>query len=68
LFSLQNLKPSTHFTHIHSNIPIREVSAQFPVISCHFSNFKLSMAQFIVQTSFSRRLTSISPNHLVFVS
>jgi hypothetical protein len=35
-FSQQNFKPSTHFTPIHSYIPIREVSAQFQVISCSF--------------------------------
>jgi hypothetical protein len=32
-FSLPNFKPSTHFTHFHTYIPIREVLAQFPVIS-----------------------------------
>jgi hypothetical protein len=32
LFSPQNFKPSTHFTQIHSYIPIREVSTQFHVI------------------------------------
>jgi hypothetical protein len=64
-FSPQNFKPSTHFTPIHSYIPIREVSAQFQVITCLISNFKLSMAQFTVQTLFSRHLTSVYPNHSV---
>jgi hypothetical protein len=38
--SSPNFKPSAHFTHIHSYIPTREVSAQFQVISCLNSNFK----------------------------
>jgi hypothetical protein len=60
-FSSPKFKPSTHFTHIHPYKPIREVSAQFHVISCLNSNSKPPMALFIVQTSFSRRLTSRSP-------
>jgi hypothetical protein len=68
VFPLPNFKPSTHFIDFHTYIPIHGVSAQFPVISYLVSNFKLSMAQFIVQTSVSRRLTPISPNHSVFVS
>jgi hypothetical protein len=68
IFPLPNFKPSTHFTHFHSYIPIREVSAQFQVISCPISNFKLSMAQFTVQTPFSHRLTSVFPNHSIIVS
>jgi hypothetical protein len=66
-FSPQNFKPSTHFTHIYSYIHICEVSTQFHIISCLFSNFKLPLAQFIVPTSFSRRLTPVSPNPPVFV-
>jgi hypothetical protein len=68
MFSSPNFKPRTHFTHIHSYIPIHEVSAHFQVISCLILNFKLSMAHFIVQTPFSRCLTSVSPSHSVFVS
>jgi hypothetical protein len=67
-FSPQNFNPNTHFTHIHSCIPIREVSTQFHIISCLISNFELSMAQFIVQAPFSRRLTPVSSNHSDFVS
>jgi hypothetical protein len=66
--SSSNLKPIAQFTHIHSYIPTREISAQFQVSSCPISNFKLPMAQFLVQTSFSRRLTSVSPYHSVSVS
>jgi hypothetical protein len=65
-FSSPKFKPSTHFTHIHPYKPIREVSAQFHVISCHNSNSKPPMALFIVQTPFSRRLTSRSP-YLSFI-
>jgi hypothetical protein len=64
-FSSPKFKPSTHFTHIHLYKPIREVSAQFHVVSCLNSNSKPPMALFIVQTSFSRRLTSRS-SHLLF--
>jgi hypothetical protein len=64
-FSLPKFKPSRHFTHIHLYKPIREVSAQFHVVSCLNSNSKPPMALFIVQTSFSRRLSSRS-SHLVF--
>jgi hypothetical protein len=64
-FSSPKFKPSTHFTHIHLYKPIREVSAQFHIDSCLYLNSKPSMALFIVQTSFSRRLTSRS-SHLVF--
>jgi hypothetical protein len=60
-FSSPKFKPSTHFTPIHPYKPIREVSAQFHVISCLNSNSKPPMALFIVQTPFSRRLTSRSP-------
>jgi hypothetical protein len=60
-FSSPKFKPSTHFTHIHPYKPIREVSAQFHVISCLNSNSKPPMALFLVQTPFSRRLTSRSP-------
>jgi hypothetical protein len=67
IFSPRNFKPSAHSTHIHSYIPIREVSAQFQVISYLILNFKLSMAQFTIQTPFSRRLTSVSPNHSILV-
>jgi hypothetical protein len=66
--SSPKFKPSTHFTHIYSYKPTREVSAQFQVISCLNSNFKPFMALFLAQTSFSCRLTSISPNHSVYVS
>jgi hypothetical protein len=59
-FSSPKFKPSTHFTHIYPYKPIREVSAQFHVISYLNSNFKPSMALFLVQTLFSRRLTSRS--------
>jgi hypothetical protein len=64
-FSSPKFKPNTHFTHIHPYKPIREVSAQFHVISCLNSNSKPPMALFIVQTPFSRRLTSRS-SHLLF--
>jgi hypothetical protein len=64
-FSSPKFKPSTHFTHIHLYKPIREVLAQFHVVSCLNSNSKPPMALFIVQMSFSRRLTSRS-SHLVF--
>jgi hypothetical protein len=64
-FSLPKFKPNTHFTHIHLYKPIREVSAQFHVVSCLNSNSKPPMALCIVQMSFSRRLTSRS-SHLVF--
>jgi hypothetical protein len=64
-FSSPKFKPSTHFTHILLYKPIREVSAQFHVVSCLNSNSKPPMALFIVQTSFSRRLTSRS-SHLLF--
>jgi hypothetical protein len=59
-FSSPNFKPSTHFIHIHLYKPIREVSAQFHIISYLNSNSKPSMALFLVQTPFSRRLTSRS--------
>ena len=62
--SSPKFKPSTHFTHIHLYKPIREVSAQFHVVSCLNSKSKPPMALFIVQTSFSRRLTSRS-SHLL---
>jgi hypothetical protein len=58
--SSPNSKPSAHFTQLYSYIPTHEVSAQFHVISCPISNLKLPMAQFLVQMSFSRRLTSVS--------
>jgi hypothetical protein len=64
-FSSPKLKPSTHFTHFHLYKHIREVSAQFHVVSCLNSNSKPPMALFIVQTSFSRRLTYRS-SRLVF--
>jgi hypothetical protein len=64
-FSSPKFKPSTHFTHIHPYKPIREVLAQFHVISCLNSNSKPPMALFIVQTPFSRCLTSRS-SHLLF--
>jgi hypothetical protein len=64
-FSSPKFKPSTHFTPIHPHKPIREVSAQFHVVSCLNSNSKPPMALFIVQTPFSRRLTSRS-SHLLF--
>jgi hypothetical protein len=64
-FSSPKFKPSTHFTHTHLYKPIREVSAQFHVVSCLNSNSKPPMALFIVQTPFSRRLTSRS-SHLLF--
>jgi hypothetical protein len=60
-FSSPKFKPSTHFTHIHPYKPIHEVSAQFHVISYLNSNSKPPMALFLVQTPFSRRLTSRSP-------
>jgi hypothetical protein len=60
-FSSPKIKPSAHFTHIYPYKPIREVSAQFHVVSCLISNFKPPMALFLVQTLFSRRLTSRSP-------
>jgi hypothetical protein len=60
-FSSPKFKPSTYFTHIHPYKHIREVSAPFHVISCLNSNSKPLMAFFIVQTPFSRRLTSRSP-------
>jgi hypothetical protein len=59
-FSSPKFKPSTHFTHIYPYKPIREVSAQFHVISCLNLNSKPPMALFLVQTPFSRRLTSRS--------
>jgi hypothetical protein len=31
-FPQSNFKPSTHFTHSHTYLPIREVSTHFPVI------------------------------------
>jgi hypothetical protein len=60
-FSSPKIKPSAHFTHIYPYKPIREVSAQFQIISCLIFNFKPPMALFLVQTPFSRRLTSRSP-------
>jgi hypothetical protein len=60
-FSSPKFKPNTHFTHIPPYKPIREVSAPFHVISCLNSNSKPPMALFLIQTSFSRRLTSRSP-------
>jgi hypothetical protein len=66
-FSSPKFKLSTHFTHIHPYKPIREVSAQFHVISGLNSNSKPPMALFIVQTPFSRRLTSRSPYLSFFV-
>jgi hypothetical protein len=64
-FSSPKFKPNTHFTYIRLYKPIREVSAQFHIISCLNSNSKPLMALFIVQTSFSRRLSSRS-SHLLF--
>jgi hypothetical protein len=61
--SSPKIKPSTHFTHNYPYKPSHEVSAQFQVISCLNSNFKPPMALFLVQMLFSRRLTSLSPNH-----
>jgi hypothetical protein len=73
-FSLPKIKPRTHFTHIYPYKPIHEVSVQFQIISCLNSNFKPPIAQFHVQTPFSRRLTSRSsllsismPQHSVYV-
>jgi hypothetical protein len=66
-FSSPKFKPSTHFTHIHLSKPIREVSAQFHVVLCLKSNSKPPMALFIVQTPFSRRLTSRSSHLLLSV-
>ena len=63
-FSSPKFKPSTHFTHIHLYEPIRDVSAQFHIISCLNSNSKHPMTLFIRQTSFSRHLTSW-PSRLV---
>jgi hypothetical protein len=60
-FSSPKIKPNAHFTHIYPYKPICEVSAQFHVISCLNSNSKPPMALFLVQTSFSRRLTPRSP-------
>jgi hypothetical protein len=60
-FSLPKIKPSAHFTHIYPYKPIHEVLAQFHVISCLIFHFKPPMALFLVQTPFSRRLTSRSP-------
>jgi hypothetical protein len=60
-FSLPQIKPNAHFTHVYPYKPIREVSAQFQIISCLIFNFKPLMALFLVQTPFSRRLTSRSP-------
>jgi hypothetical protein len=57
-FSSPKFKPSTHFTHFDLSKPIREVSAQFHIISCLISNSKPPMSLFVCQTSFSRRLTS----------
>jgi hypothetical protein len=64
-FSSPKFKPNTHFTHIHPYKPIREVLAQFHVISCLYSNSKPPMTLSIVQTPFSRRLTFRS-SHLLF--
>jgi hypothetical protein len=64
-FSSPKFKPNTHFTHFHLYKHIREVSAPFHVVSRLNSNSKPSMSLFIVQTSFSRRLTSRS-SRLVF--
>src|SRR5688572_6550315 len=47
-FSLPKFKPSTHFTHIYPYKHIREVSAQFPVISYLNSNSKPPIALFLV--------------------
>jgi hypothetical protein len=61
-FSSAKLK-TKHSLHLFSYyLHVSEVSAHFHLISCPISNFKLSMGQFIVQTSFSRRLTSVFPN------
>jgi hypothetical protein len=60
-FSSPKFKPSTHFTHIYPYKPIREVSAPFHIILCLNLNSKPYMALFLVQTPFSRRLTSRSP-------
>jgi hypothetical protein len=43
-FSSPKIKPSAHFTHIYPYKPIREVSAQFHVVSCLISNFEPPMA------------------------
>jgi hypothetical protein len=51
-FSSPKFKPSTHFTHIYPYKPIREVSAQFHVISYLNLNSKPPMALFLVQTPF----------------
>jgi hypothetical protein len=59
-FYSYKFKPSTHFTHIYPYKPICEVSAQFQIISYLNSNSKPPMALFLVQTPFSRRLTSRS--------
>jgi hypothetical protein len=66
-FSSPKFKPRTHFTHIHPYKPIREVSAPFHVIACLNSNSKPPMALFLVQTPFSRRLTSRSSYFLFSV-
>jgi hypothetical protein len=66
-FSSPKIKPSAHFTHIYPYKPIREVTAQFHVVSCLISNFEPPMALFHVQTPFSRRLTSRSPYLSIFV-
>jgi hypothetical protein len=60
-FSSPKFKPSTHFTHIYPYKPIRDISAHFLVISYLNSNSKPPMALFLVQTPFSRRLTSRFP-------
>jgi hypothetical protein len=65
--SSPKFKPSAPFTLLYSYLPTREVSDQLQVISCPISNFKPPMALFLAQTSFSRRLTSVSPNHSVSV-
>jgi hypothetical protein len=67
VFPQTNFKPSTPFTYSHTYLPVSEVSDHFHLISCPISNFKLSMGQFIVQTSFSHHLTSIFPNLSNFV-
>jgi hypothetical protein len=67
-FSSPKFKPSTHFTHFHLYKPIREVSAQFHVVSRLNSHSKPPLSLFIVQTSFSRRLTSRSSHVLFSVS
>jgi UDP:flavonoid glycosyltransferase YjiC (YdhE family) len=66
-FSSPQIKPSAHFTHIYPYKPIREVSAQFQIISCLIFNFKPHVALFHVQTPFSRRLTSRSPYLSIYV-